>query len=316
MALGLPIFQQIADELAGAIRRGELVAGSRLPTVRALAQARGVDVNTVNRAYQLLARHGLVESHARRGTRVCAGDVTLTASPDTSTYVRCVGSHDFCLDLLARQLRPAGIQLSVAPVGSLAGLQALAGGQAALAGSHLLDDDGADYNHDAVARLLPKRSARLLTLAEREQGLIVPRGNPRRISSVADLAQPGLRLVNRQAGSGTRLLLDRLLRQAGISPNDLVGHDRVVDTHLALAAAVAAGSADAGLGVCAAARALDLDFVPLVLERFDLVLLAESLELPWFGPLIETLAAPRFRTAAEALGGYDGTHTGWMRHAV
>ncbi|MFL5807810.1 MAG: substrate-binding domain-containing protein, partial [Roseiflexaceae bacterium] len=272
-------------------------------------------VNTVNRAYQLLARQGLVESHARRGTVVCAGAVSLAASTDGATEVRCVGSHDFCLDLLARQLRPAGVQLTIHVTGSVAGLQALAAGRAMLAGCHLLDSDGTDYNHDAVARQLPRQSTRLITLIEREQGLIVPRGNPRRLRIVADLAQPALHLINRQTGSGTRLLFDRLLAQAGIAPDDLAGYDRVAETHLAVAAAVAAGSADVGLGIAAAARALDLDFVPLVQERYDLVLLSESLTQPWFGPLIETLAAPQFRTAAEALGGYDGTHTAWIRPA-
>jgi putative molybdopterin biosynthesis protein len=309
-----PLYQQIADELAAMIRSGELAVGSRLPTVRAFAAERGVDVNTVNRAYQLLAQQGLVESHARRGTCVRSGAVALDTPSGGALDLRCAGSHDFCLDLLARHLRPAGVRLTTEVTGSMGGLQALAAGRAALAGCHVLDSDGAGYNHDAVARRLPHRPVRLITLIEREQGLIVPRGNPRRISTIVDLAQPGIRLVNRQIGSGTRILFDRLLDQSRVPAHELAGYERAVDTHLAVAAAVAAGSADVGLGIAAAARALDLDFVPLVHERYDLVLLAESLGQPWFGPLIETLAAPRFRSAAEALGGYDGAHTGWFHH--
>jgi putative molybdopterin biosynthesis protein len=313
--VNIPLYEQLAEELAASIRRGEFVAGSRLPTVRALAAERGVDINTVNRAYQLLAQGGVVEAHARRGTTVRAVAVPPAPVAAGTTEIRCAGSHDFCLDLLARQLRPAGVRLSLHTVGSVGGLTALAAGRAVLAGCHVLDADGRDFNHDAVARLLPRQSARLITLIEREQGLIVPRGNPRRLRDVADLAQPALRLINRQPGSGTRLLLDRLLAQAGVVGHDLAGYERIAETHLAVAAAVAAGSADAGLGIAAAARALDLDFVPLGHERYDLVLLADSLAQPWFGPLIETLAAPQFRAAAEALGGYDGTHTAWIQPA-
>ena len=309
----LPLYQQLADELAMMIRRGVLAPGSRLPTVRAFAADRGLDINTVNRAYQRLAQLGLVESHARRGTRVCAGPVALASATDGTTHLQCVGSHDFCLDILARHLRPTGIQLSTTVVGSTGGLYALAAGRAALAGCHVLNNDGVGYNHDAVARVLTRHSTRLITLIERAQGLIVPRGNPRRLHTIADLAQPGIRLINRQPGSGTRLLFERLLGQAQIAPTELVGYDRTVDTHLAVAAAVAAGSADAGLGIAAAAHVLDLDFVPLTHERYDLVVLVESLTQPWFGPLIETLAAPGFRTAAEALGGYDGTQTAWIQ---
>jgi molybdate-binding protein len=309
----LPRYQQLADELATMIRRGVLAPGSRLPTMRASAADRGLDVNTVNRAYQCLAQQGLVESHARQGTRVCAGPVALTPATDGATELRCVGSHDFCLDLLARQLRPAGVRLSTEVVGSMGGLYALAAGRAVLAGSHVLDTDGTDYNHDAVARLLPRQSTRLITLIQREQGLIVSRGNPCDLRTITDLAQPGIRIINRQPGSGTRLLFDRLLSQAQMTPDNLAGYERAVDTHLAVAAAVAAGSADTGLGIAAAARALDLDFVPLAQERYDLVVLAESLTQPWFGPLIEALAAPQFRSAAEALGGYDGAHTAWIQ---
>lgn len=227
--------------------------------------------------------------------------------------VRCVGSHDFCLDVLARHLRPVGVRLDVRPAGSTAGLLALAGGEADLAGTHLLDDDGSSYNQAAVRRLLPGRDLRLLTLVERQQGLIVPRNNPQGLRTVEDLARPGLRLVNRQAGSGTRRLLDALLTRAGIRPASLTGYDREVDTHLAAAAAVAGGSTDVALGVAAAARALDLGFVPLTSERYDLVLLAESLQAPWFGPLIEALAAPAFRAEVEALGGYDAAQSAWIR---
>lgn len=310
-----PRYRQLADEFASRIRGGALTPGAALPTVRALAEERGVDRNTVNRAYGLLARWGLVTTGTRRGTRVRvpAPPTLADPSPGAETLVRCVSSHDFCLDVLARLLRPAGVRLDMRPAGSTAGLLALAAGEADLAGSHLLDDDGAGYNQSAVCRLLPGRDVRLVTLVERQQGLIVARGNPLGLRAVEDLARPGLRIVNRQSGSGTRHLLDALLARAAIRPADLAGYDREVETHLAAAAAVAAGSADVALGVAAAARALDLSFVPLTNERYDLVMLAESLQAPWFGPLIEALASPTFRSEVEALGGYDAAQSAWIR---
>jgi molybdate-binding protein/DNA-binding transcriptional regulator YhcF (GntR family) len=311
MTVASPLYQQLAEELAAAIQRGAYPPGGLLPAQRALAAERGLDVNTVNRAYRLLAQRGLVESHARRGTRVRARPSPPAVIASAATAIRCEGSHDFCLDVLARQLRQRGVTLALVPTGSSAGLQALAAGRADLAATHLLDDDGVGYNRDAVARTLPGWDIRLLTLVERQQGLIVPRGNPQRLGSVADIA--GLRIVNRQAGSGTRLLLERLLQQAGIDLASLPGHERVVETHLAAAAAVAAGSADLALGLHAAARALDLDFVPLVLERFELAIPAAQLNAPWFGPLLEALAAPQFRSEVEMLGGYDAARSAWIR---
>jgi putative molybdopterin biosynthesis protein len=208
------------------------------------------------------------------------------------------------------------VRLELRPSGSSAGLLALAAGEAQLAGTHLLDDDGAGYNQSAVRRALPGRDVRLVTLVERQQGLIVPRGNPLGLRGAQDLARPRLRVVNRQPGSGTRRLLDALLAQAGVRPASLAGYNREVETHLAAAAAVAAGSADVALGVAAAARALDLSFVPLASERYELALLAESLAAPWFGPLIEALASPAFRAEAEALGGYSAAHSAWIRRAT
>jgi putative molybdopterin biosynthesis protein len=314
---GQPLYRRLADEFAARISAGDLPAGSALPTVRALARERGVDRSTVSRAYALLSAAGLVATDGRRGTRVRQRPAPPPAAAEREeTVVRCVGSHDFCLDVLARLLRPAGVRLKAQPAGSTAGLLALAAGEADVAGAHLLDDDGMGFNQSAVRRALPGRDVRLVTLVERQQGLIVPRGNPLHLRHVADLAQAGLRIVNRQPGSGTRDLLDALLARAGVRPAALEGYTREVTTHLAAAAAVAAGTADAALGIAAAAHALDLDFVPLAHERYDLVLLAASLQAPWFGPLIETLAAPAFRAEAEALSGYSAAQSAWIRRVT
>lgn len=308
-----PLYQQLAHELAQAIRAGRWRAGARLPTVRALAAERGLDPNTVQRAYQILEREGLVAAHGRKGTLVRAQTAPAALDLAPGAPIRCAGSHDFALNLLVRYLRPHALHLELATVGSTAGLWALAAGQVHLAASHLLDDDGKDYNRDAIARCVPGRALRLITLFEREQGLLVARGNPRKLRNLSDLTQPGVRLINRQPGSGTRTLLDRFVQAAGLTGTDFAGYTREVSTHLEVAAAIAGGSADVGLGIAAAARALDLDFLPLAHERYDLVLPAESLTAPWFGPLIETLASLTFRNEVAALGGYDLAYTAWMR---
>lgn len=145
----------------------------------------------------------------------------------------------------------------------------------------------------------------VVTLAHREQGLMVAPGNPKGIRDLYDLARPDVRFVNRQRGAGTRILLDYYLQRLGISPSMISGYEREELTHLAVAAAVASGRADVGLGIRAAAAAVGLDFIPLALERYDLVIPLAFYEDPWFQPVLELLQDARFRAAVAALPGYD-----------
>jgi molybdate-binding protein/predicted nucleic acid-binding protein len=224
--------------------------------------------------------------------------------------IRVAGSHDFTLDLLARWLqeRMPGLTLSLDSVGSLRGLLALQQGTAHLAGSHLLDVETGDYNRGYIQHLLSPLGVRvvLLGFVEREQGLIVRKGNPKAVMGLADLLRPGVTYVNRQRGAGTRVLLDYQLGRAGIAPHQVQGYDHQEPTHLAVAAAVADGRGDCGLGVLAAARALGLDFVPLLHERFDLVVPVEHFNGPLLAPLIDLLRHPHedFVAQIAALGGY------------
>jgi putative molybdopterin biosynthesis protein len=158
--------------------------------------------------------------------------------------------------------------------------------------------------------VLGGRDVAVVRLVHREQGLIVAPGNPLGLTGIDDLARDGLRYVNRQRGAGTRVLLDHELAQRGIAPDAVPGYAREEHTHLAVAAAVAAGRADAGLGVLAAARAFDLDFVPVTREPYDLVLAAETLEDPVTAPLWALLESAAFRAAVEALGGYGTEEMG------
>jgi putative molybdopterin biosynthesis protein len=223
-----------------------------------------------------------------------------------------IGSHDLTLDLLAQFYaeRHPGLRLSSANAGSLGGLLALARGEAHLAGAHLLDEASGTYNWPYVERYLPDKPVALITLVQREQGLIVPRGNPQGIRGLGDLARPDVLYVNRQRGAGTRILLDYRLRQLGIAPEQVRGYAREEYTHLAVAAAVASGAASCGLGIRAAARALELDCVPLEEERYDLVIPQEFLETDLMRRLLDLLHDAAFRAAVAALPGYNIAHMG------
>jgi putative molybdopterin biosynthesis protein len=222
------------------------------------------------------------------------------------------GSHDLVLDLAASTLRERDPRLTLASsnVGSLGGLTALRDGLCHVAGSHLLDPETGEYTLPYVERLLPGRDVSVVRLVHREQGLIVAPGNPTGMTGIEDVAERGLRYVNRQRGAGTRVLLDHELSKRGISTDAVQGYEREEHTHLAVAAAVAAGRADCGLGVLAAARAFRLDFVPLVQEPYDLVLLRDSIEDDLLAPLWSLLESEDFRRAVTDLGGYDTAEMG------
>ncbi|MCX6030794.1 MAG: hypothetical protein NT169_16050 [Chloroflexi bacterium] len=217
-----------------------------------------------------------------------------------------IGSHDLTLDLLADELgrRSPGWRLSSANVGSLGGLLALGRGEAHFAGSHLLDEETGEYNVAYIKRLLPDTPVVILGLVRREQGLIVPQGNPKGIRALADLARPDVVFINRQRGAGTRVLLDYRLKHAGINPRAIQGYERQEFTHLAVAAAVASGAADCGMGILAAARALGLDFVPLDHERYDLIIPVQFYESDTLAPLLAIVRDPAFAARVAGLGGY------------
>jgi putative molybdopterin biosynthesis protein len=216
-----------------------------------------------------------------------------------------LGSHDLTLDLLAQFLAESGSRLTSANLGSLGGLIALSRGEAHLAGSHLLDPETGEFNVSYVDRYLPGQEVILMGLVGREQGLIVPPGNPKGVRGLADLVRPDLRFVNRQRGSGTRLLLDYHLQAEGLDPASIHGYEREEYTHLTVAAAVASGRVDCALGIRAAAEALELGFQPLFRERYDLVIPREHYESALLAPLLSVLATPAFRQAVAALPGYD-----------
>jgi molybdate-binding protein/DNA-binding transcriptional regulator YhcF (GntR family) len=237
---------------------------------------------------------------------------TSRPAPGEPRQVRFSGSHDLSVELLARSLSEQDLPVILTTdfIGSLGGLMALARGEADVAGSHLWDESTGTYNVAFVLRVLPNREVVLLNLAQRIQGLIVPTGNPAKLAVISDLARPGVVLVNRQPGSGTRVWLDVQLRGAGLSSKDIAGYDHEEATHMGVARAVAEGRATAGLGISAAATAYGLGFVPLGKERYDLVVPLAQWDAPAVQALRSVVGSQGFREAVSALGGYDVSETG------
>ncbi len=233
-------------------------------------------------------------------------------SPAPSAVLRFVGSHDPAVSWLAARFPEicGGCALEVAFTGSLGGLIALAEGKADLAGSHLWDAESDAYNAPFIRRLLPGRRVALLTLARRRLGLIVPPGNPAGLADLEDLVRPGLRMVNRGRGTGTRVWLDAQLARRGIQPEVLTGYHQEASTHAEVAAAVAEGRADAGLAIEAAALAYGLGFVPLTTEPYDLVIPAEVWETESVQALAEWLRSGSASVAITVLGGYETGESG------
>ena len=226
--------------------------------------------------------------------------------------VVAIGSHDMTLDLLASHVRRARPQMTLASsnVGSMGGLMALSRGEAHFAGSHLLDENTGEYNLSYIRRFLKGRRVVIINLVHRIQGLILPKGNPFGVDSLDDLTRQNLSFINRQRGSGTRLLLDYKLRESGIEPDSIEGYDREEYTHLAVAASVAGGRADVGLGILSAANAMGLDFVPLLSEQYDLVIPSEHYESEPVKFVLEIIRGDSFRAEVDALGGYDTSSMG------
>jgi putative molybdopterin biosynthesis protein len=224
----------------------------------------------------------------------------------------CIGSHDLTLDVLSSHMKAREGQggIASAHVGSLAGILSLRKGEAHFAGIHLLDPDTGEYNRSYLHRFLPGREIALMNLVYRTQVLIVPKGNPLNIKTLVDLVKPGIRFINRQNGSGTRVLLDYLLLKQDLNKEQILGYEREEFTHLAVAVAVASGSADVGLGIQSAAEALGLDYVLVGEERYDLAIPREYLEEPRMKAMISVIQSKAFQEDVLALGGYDVRDTG------
>jgi molybdopterin molybdotransferase/putative molybdopterin biosynthesis protein len=274
-----------------------------------LPRAAGVLTSLVRADGLLVVPAGVEGHHAGERVRV----ELLRGLADIERTIVAIGSHDLVLDVAASALRAADPLLTLASsnVGSLGGLVALRDGLCHLAGSHLLDPATGEYTLPYLDRIFgADAELAVVRLVHRDQGLLVAPGNPLGLAGVADLTRPGLRYVNRQRGAGTRVLLDHELGRLGVDPATVSGYSREEHTHLGVAAAIAAGRADTGLGIQAAARAFGLDFVPVAREPYDLVLRRASMDDAVLAPLWALLEQPDFRTEVEKLGGYSCAETG------
>ena len=288
-------YRDIAEELLQRIASGELAAGSTLDSVRAYARVRGTAAATVGRAYAELGRAGVIELAPRRAARVSRdGAMLARRALHGGRALRLAGSDDPLLD------RIAGGADRVGAPGSFGGLTALWQRRADAATLHLRHRDGS-YNDSFAAHILAGRRPVLVHLWRREQGIMLPRGNPDDVTTVGDLL--GRPVALRAAGTGTRVLLERSLRDAGADPGALRGP--VVATHLEAAVAVASGLADAAVGLRAAADTLELDFVPLAWEPFELALPETALGAA--GDLLSALES------APAMPGFDFADSGATR---
>ncbi|SHK17398.1 putative molybdopterin biosynthesis protein [Anaerobranca californiensis DSM 14826] len=228
--------------------------------------------------------------------------VELFTEKDFDNTFVSIGSHDLALDILATHLAPK-FNLSSAHVGSLGGIMAVKKGETHFAGIHLLDPQTGQYNISYVKKYLKGTGAVLIHLAKRTQGLMVAKGNPLNIKSIKDLK--GRTIANRQKGAGTRVLLDYLMEKENIKPEEVEGYTREFFTHLAVAQEVKSGRADAAMGIYAATKGMDLHFVPLYQESYDLIVSPEFYYSPNFKSILEVLSSEKFRREVEELGGYN-----------
>ena len=303
LATELPSHPAVDD-----FKRVLVVHSYRGVVARALPQTAGAVMSMVQADGVIHIPRG--QQNIQAGTYA---QVALLRAPEAiANSIVHIGSHDLTLDILADQLRRARPDRSLNSLhtGSVAGLEALARGEAHFAGCHLLDPTSGEYNIAAIQRLLPHLPVIIMAFVRRDQGLLVPRGNPKNISSLTDLLRANVCFVNRQPGSGTRLLLDFHLQQMGISPAAIRGYEREEFSHLTVAAAVKNGSADVGLGILSAARALDLDFIPLFQEDYQLVIPQAHYESDLLAPMFDIIQTDDFRQTVAALGGYDVSNMG------
>jgi putative molybdopterin biosynthesis protein len=226
-----------------------------------------------------------------------------------------IGSHDLSLDLIRNEIRKRNYKfdLKLQTVGSMAGLTALRRGESHLAGAHLLDPENGEYNISYLKRFFKGQKLLLVNLVYREQGLYLKKGNPKNIKNINDLTKTNINYINRQRGSGTRVLFDFLLSQNEIEPDQISGYEKEEYTHIAAAAAVGRGSADAALGIRAAAEVMDVDFLPLAEEKYDLIIKEENLDDPRINKLIELINEKEIKSEIEKLGGYNCKKTGEIR---
>jgi putative molybdopterin biosynthesis protein len=314
-------YQALAQEGLIASRVGQGTRVLENPVEGAATNAGLRQVRLVHRAESFLLESlntGYTMAEIERGL-VLALDHTRQVAQESQrplqNLLRFAGSNDLLVSWIAAhasEIMP-GWRLEVSFSGSLGGLIALSTGKADLAGCHLWDSDGENYNTAYVRRLLPGQRAAVIILAERRQGLMLAAGNPKQVGDLADLARGDIQFVNRQAGSGTRVWLDTMLRARQIAPSGIQGYEKALMTHSEVARLVAEGKADVGLGFEGAAYAFGLDFVPLTLESYELVTVERIFEQPVVQDLVHWLGSEEGKQQIASQVGYNAAQSGNVR---
>jgi putative molybdopterin biosynthesis protein len=324
-----PLLYRMLGVLAPQPEKIEAFVGRKLPSKPGLEEHVRVILGNVRGrvvALPLAAGAGMMTSLVRAdGILRIAADISgysegervevelLTPAKALGNRLLAIGSHDLTIDLLASLIKgksAGAITISSSNVGSLGGLAAIEKGIAHFAGCHLLDTQTGDYNRSYIRRYVPQTPVTLVTLVHRWQGLMLAKGNPKGILGMADLTRSDVSFVNRQAGSGTRILLDYELQKSGVDPAAIFGYRNEEYTHMSVAMAVASGRADVGLGVLAAAKALGLDFIPVTRERYDLVFPTAMLNDGRMRLMFEVIRSSQFLEQVTAMGGYEVGETG------
>ena len=255
---------------------------------------------------------------ARRGLRRGRGDpCELMVQVDVlGQRIHVVGSHDLSLDFLRdmMKMRNPDIDLMSTHVGSLSGILAVRKGIADLCTTHILDETERVYNIPAILKYMPDRPWSLIHIAKRMQGLLVRKGNPKDIRDVTDLRRSDILFVNRQSGSGTRILFDALLKEKGIPRGAIRGYDREESTHTAVGVLVKEGIADAGIGIYAVSKLFSLDCIPIMEEDYDLLVAGEFMKDVRFTRLMELIRSEEFRKRLDEIGGYNTKETGKIKY--
>ena len=247
---------------------------------------------------------------------IFSGDFTdvyiLKSKNKIKNNLMMIGSHDLAVDKLINQIKKnkENFELNIQSVGSMSGLVSLKRGECQLAGAHLLEPETGEYNISYINDLFKNEKMAVINLVHREQGLMVKKNNPKRLNDINSLKDENVKFINRQRGSGTRVLLDYLLKTNNIDKTNIKGYDKEELTHMGAAVQVAEGTADAALGIRAAASAVGLDFIPIKKEKYDIILKKKSLEDPRIKRLIKIIKSSPFQKAVKELKGYDLKNSG------
>ncbi len=288
----------------------DLIKKGELPAYRVGRQMR-VDASDLE-AYKLRSKGDAKPLKPAAGVARPEPEREAAAAAQRSVII---SGQDITLDLLANHIesRQNGLRPLRSYTGSLNSLISMYNGESDVVSTHLLDADTNEYNLPYIRKLLVGQSYVVVHLLSRWAGLYVPQGNPKQVKGWKDLGRPDIAIVNREKGSGARVLLDEQIRAHGLSKRAIRGYDAVETSHLAVASAVASGQADIGVGIEKAARIVGLDFIPLIQESYDLVLLKSPANQKLIEIVLDILRSSAFQNEIKAIGGYDVSRTGEIR---